>query len=127
MYNPINTCDLKEKCTGCIRTQKILLIKVLYNNCTSIMYIKIKLTDVGLGKLYSTQGGRMRVLSKSLAKAREPRKWSAWFPNLPTNAMGVTIYRKVMTNSTNYLEPFSQEKLKFAGNSWYKSIKVTYM
>lgn len=74
MYNPINTCDLKEKCTGYIRTQKILLIKVLYNNCTSIMYIKIKLTDVGLGKLYSTQGGRMRVLSKSLAKAREPRK-----------------------------------------------------
>lgn len=58
------------------------------------MYIKIKLTDVGLGKLYSTQGGRMRVLSKSLAKASEPRKWSAWFPNLPTKAKGVTIYRK---------------------------------
>lgn len=64
--------------------KKIFLIKVLYNNCTSNMNIKIKLTDVGLGKLYSTQGGRMIVLSKSLANAKEPRKWSAWFPNLPT-------------------------------------------
>lgn len=54
--------------------KKIFLIKVLYNNCTINMYIKIKLTDVGLGKLYSTQGGRMIVLSKSLANAKEPRK-----------------------------------------------------
>lgn len=33
----------------------------------------------------------MSVLSISFAKAREPRKWSAWFPNLPTKQIGQHI------------------------------------
>jgi hypothetical protein len=41
------------------------------------------LTDFGSPYLYSTHGGRASVLSRAFENAKDPRKWSAWFPNRP--------------------------------------------
>ncbi len=45
--------------------------------------LKTLLTELICVFGYSTHGGRINVLSIPLAKFRAPRKWSAWFPNLP--------------------------------------------
>lgn len=44
---------------------------------------KKTLTDFECPVLYSTHGGKAKVLFKPCAKAKAPRKWSAWLPNLP--------------------------------------------
>lgn len=43
----------------------------------------IVLTDLVTPGLYSTHGGNTRVRFNPLANPREPKKWSAWFPNRP--------------------------------------------
>ena len=60
----------------------------------SITFIKIICsirTDSRWPGRYSTQGGRTRVLLRPWAKARTPRKCSAWLPNLPEKQQEITF------------------------------------
>lgn len=56
------------------------IIHILWN----VKYYFLQ-TDLVSPVLYSTHGGKTKVRFSAFANPKAPKKWSAWFPNRPTN------------------------------------------